>query len=72
MSSDWSKELLLFAAARVHDETLNNYVGSAHAIVNYDDRFMWCITYVPEGIETSELEDRCNKLSEFCFEHLQD
>lgn len=69
MSSDWSKELLLFAAARVHDETLNNYVGSAHAIVNYDDRFMWCITYVSEGIETSELEDRCNKLSEFCFEH---
>lgn len=69
MSSVWSKELLLFAAGRVHDEILNNYVGSAHAIVNYDDRFMWCITFVKAETPLDELENKCNKLNEFCNEH---
>ncbi len=69
VSSEWSKDLLLYTAARVHDEALNNYIGSAHTIVNNDDRFLWCITFVDADIEKTELERRCRVLNDFCKEN---
>ena len=68
-NSDWSIDLLLFTAARVHDEILNNYIGSAHTTLANDNKFLWCITFVDANISNEELKKRCNILSEFCREH---
>lgn len=61
----WNKDLLLFTLSRLHDETLLDYVGSAHTVVNSDDRFLWCFCFVKGTPDDETLKDRCKKLIEF-------
>ncbi|MBR0137088.1 MAG: helix-turn-helix domain-containing protein [Erysipelotrichaceae bacterium] len=66
----WSRELLVYTSARIHDEALANYVGSAYTVVNSDDRFLWNICFI-RGQESDEtLTDRSNKLIEFCKQYM--
>ncbi|MDO4940497.1 MAG: helix-turn-helix domain-containing protein [Erysipelotrichaceae bacterium] len=71
INSEWSKDLLLYTSPRIHDEILNNYIGSAHTIVNFDDRFLWCITFVNDDVDDQQLEERCRTLNDFCKEHFE-
>ena len=61
----WNKDLLLFTASRLHDEAILDYVGSAHSVVNSDDRFIWCFCFVPAEMSDEALKERCEKLISF-------
>lgn len=61
----WNKDLLIFTSSRLHDEAILNYVGSAHTVVNSDDRFLWSFCFVEGSPSDEELEERCKKLIEF-------
>lgn len=66
----WSQELLLYTLARLHDETLVDYIGSAYTLVHADARFLWCTCFVPESsCSTLILEERCRKLMDLCKNH---
>ena len=66
----WNKELLVFTASRLHDEALLDYIGSAHTIVNSDDRFLWCFCFVDGNDDDRTLEERCRTLIEFTDRHM--
>ncbi len=66
----WNKELLVFTASRIHDEALLEYIGSAHTVVNSDDRFLWCFCFIQGLIDDEELKKRCEKLISFCEDHM--
>ncbi len=66
----WSRDLLLFTTARIHDEALVEYIGSAYTVVNSDDRFIWCICFIPEKDYDSNLTERCQKLIDFSNDHM--
>lgn len=66
----WSRELLVYTSARIHDEALANYIGSAYTVVNSDDRFLWNICFI-RGEESDEtLIARSEKLIEFCKQYM--
>ena len=66
----WSRELLLYTLARLHDETLVDYIGSAYTLVHGDERFLWCTCFVPEHTGSmAVLEERCRKLMDLCNNH---
>ncbi len=63
----WSQELLMYTLARLHDEVLVGYIGSAYTIPQADERFLWCTCFVPEGrCGGEELRERCQKLLDLC------
>ena len=66
----WNKDLLLFTLSRLHDEALLDYVGSAHTVVNSDDRFVWCFCFVSGAPEDDILKARCEKLISFANQHM--
>ena len=66
----WSKELLLFTAARIHDEAILGYVGSAYTVTNSDDRFIWSTCFVRAEVSDEELQERSYKLIEFGKTHI--
>ena len=61
----WSKELLLFTASKIHDEAILDYVGSAHTVVNSDDRFIWSFCFVQNELDRDVLTERSRKLIDF-------
>ncbi|MBQ1508876.1 MAG: response regulator, partial [Erysipelotrichaceae bacterium] len=61
----WNKDLLVFTASQLHDEALLDYVGSAHTVVNSDDRFLWCFCFVSGEPGNEELKQRCEQLIGF-------
>ena len=61
----WNKDLLVFTSARLHDEAILGYVGSAYTVVNSDDRFLWSFCFVKGTPEDRELEEKCRKLIDF-------
>ena len=61
----WNKDLLVFTASQLHDEALLDYVGSAHTVVNSDDRFLWCFCFISGEPENDDLKRRCERLIEF-------
>ena len=61
----WNKDLLVFTVSQLHDEALLDYVGSAHTVVNSDDRFLWCFCFVSGEPSNDELKERCEKLIGF-------
>ena len=66
----WSKDLLMFTASRIHDEALVQYVGSAHTVVNADDRYLWSFCFVPGNISDEELRQRSQNLIDFGNAHM--
>ena len=66
----WNKELLVFTASRLHDEALLGYIGSAHTVVNSDDRFLWCFCFIQGENDDDLLKQRCEKLICFCEDHM--
>ncbi|MBQ1482746.1 MAG: response regulator [Erysipelotrichaceae bacterium] len=66
----WNKELLVFTASRIHDEALLDYVGSAHTVVNSDDRFVWSFCFVNEAMDDETLKERCGKLIGFAQNYM--
>jgi len=70
IKNGWNKELLLFTINRLHDEVLTNYVGSAHTVVNSDDRFIWSFCFVKDAPEGELLKQRCAALGDFCVNHM--
>ncbi|MBP5280665.1 MAG: helix-turn-helix transcriptional regulator, partial [Erysipelotrichaceae bacterium] len=66
----WNKDLLIFTSARLHDEAILDYVGSAYTVVNSDDRFLWSFCFVKGTPSDEELEEKCRKLIEFCDNHM--
>lgn len=66
----WNKELLVFTASRLHDEALLDYIGSAHTVVNSDDRFLWSFCFVEGGMEDEVLRERSEKLIRFCQDYM--
>lgn len=69
IKSTWSKSLLLYVLARVPDEVFNAYIGTAHTIVNTDDRFIWCMTFVDGDKSDEEIRQKAKELNDFCEEH---
>ncbi|MBR4462002.1 MAG: helix-turn-helix domain-containing protein [Erysipelotrichaceae bacterium] len=61
----WNKDLLLYTFSKLHDEALLDYVGSAHSVINSDDRFLWCLCFVPGCEEDAILKEKCEKLIGF-------
>ncbi len=61
----WNKDLLLYTASLLHDEALLDYVGSAHTVVNSDDRFLWCLCFVRGPVDDEILRKRCETLIGF-------
>ncbi len=61
----WNKELLVFTCSRLHDEALLDYVGSAHSVVNSDDRFIWNFCFVDASLDDETLAAKSKKLLEF-------
>ncbi len=61
----WNKELLVFTASRLHDEALLDYVGSAHSVVNSDDRFLWTFCFIDQPLDDASIRERCEKLIRF-------
>lgn len=68
-NSEWTKENLLYTASRIHDEILNEYLGSAHVIMDVDDRFLWCLSFVKGDVSKRTLEKRCESLNNFFYEY---
>ena len=66
----WNKDLLIFTSARLHDEAILGYIGSAYTVVNSDDRFLWSFCFVKGTPSNEELEEKCRKLIEFCENHM--
>ena len=66
----WNKDLLIFTSARLHDEAILGYIGSAYTVVNSDDRFLWNFCFVKGTPGNKELEEKCKKLIEFCENHM--
>jgi len=66
----WNKDLLIFTSARLHDEAINDYIGSAYTVVNSDDRFLWNFCFVKGTLDNEELEERCRKLIAFYENHM--
>ena len=66
----WNKELLVFTASQLHDEALLEYIGSAHTVVNSDDRFLWCFCFIRGELSDDELKKRCEKLISFSEVHM--
>ena len=61
----WNKDLLLYTISLLHDEALLDYVGSAHTVINSDDRFLWCLCFIRGSMEDETLKERCKKLIDF-------
>ena len=61
----WSKELLLFTASKIHDEVILDYIGSAHTVVNSDDRFIWSFCFVQGETDRDVLKEKCETLISF-------
>ena len=61
----WNKDLLIFTSSRLHDEAILGYIGSAHTVVNSDDRFMWNFCFVNGTPNDKELEEKSQKLIDF-------
>ena len=61
----WNKELLVFTSSLLHDEAILDYVGSAHTVVNSDDRFLWSFCFVKDEIDDQVLKQKTEKLIEF-------
>ncbi|MBO4358217.1 MAG: helix-turn-helix domain-containing protein [Erysipelotrichaceae bacterium] len=61
----WNKDLLLYTISLLHDEALLDYVGTAHTVINSDDRFLWCQCFIPGEMKDKELQERCEKLIGF-------
>lgn len=66
----WNKDLLIFTSSRLHDEAILDYIGSAHTVVNSDDRFLWNFCFVEGTPCDEELEERCRKLIGFSEQHM--
>ena len=66
----WSKDLLVFTSARIHDEALAEHIGSAYTVVNSDDRFLWNICFVPGETDDETLKERSEKLIGFCKRYM--
>lgn len=65
VQSSWNRELLSYTVARLHDEALANYIGSAYCLVDFDGRFLLCTCFIPGQLE-QELLPRCRMLLELC------
>ncbi len=63
--STWNRELLSYTMARLHDEALANYIGSAYCLVDFDGRFLLCTCFIPGQLE-EELLPRCRMLLDLC------
>ncbi len=61
----WNKDLLIFTSSRLHDEAILGYIGSAHTVVNSDDRFLWNFCFVNGTPSDEELEEKSQRLIEF-------
>ena len=61
----WDKDLLLFTLSHLHDEALLDYVGSAHTVVNSDDRFLWCFCFLKGEIDDETIRGRTEQLIRF-------
>ena len=61
----WNKDLLIFTSSKLHDEAILDYIGSAHTVVNSDDRFIWNFCFVQGDHSEKELEEKCQKLIDF-------
>ena len=66
----WNKDLLIFTSSRLHDEALLDYVGSAHTVVNSDDRFLWSFCFIEGTPSDEELKTRCRKLIGFSEQYM--
>ena len=66
----WSKDLLVFTASRIHDEVLLDYIGSAHTVVNSDDRFLWSFCFIKGITSDEELERRSQRLIDFGCQYM--
>ena len=66
----WNKDLLVFTASRLHDEALLDYVGSAHSVVNSDDRFIWNFCFIEDPMDDETLKKRCQKLIDFSVTYM--
>ena len=66
----WSKDLLLFTTSRMHDEALLNYIGSAHTVVNSDDRFIWSLCFIEGNPGDDELLAKSRTLIDFSDMHM--
>ena len=70
LKNNWNKDLLLFSLARLHDEALTGYVGSAHTVVNSDDRFLWSFCFVKDAPGDDVLKERCEKFLDFARKNM--
>ena len=70
IKNNWNKDLILFTLARLHDEALTGYVGSAHTVVNSDDRFVQSLCFVKDAPDDDVLKERCKKFVEFAKVHM--
>ncbi len=70
LKNTWNKDLLLFTLARLHDEALTGYVGSAHTVVNSDDRFLWSFCFVKDAPGDDVLKERCEKFLDFARKNM--
>lgn len=61
----WNKDLLMYTISLLHDEALLDYVGSAHTVINSDDRFLWCMCFIRGSLDNDVLKERCEKLIDF-------
>ncbi len=66
----WSKDLLLYTTARMHNEALLNYIGSAHTVVNSDDRFIWTFCFIEGSPGDDELREKSRALIDFSNMHM--
>lgn len=65
VQGSWNRELLSYTMARLHDEALANYIGSAYCLVDFDGRFLLCTCFTPGQLE-QELQSRCRMLLDLC------
>lgn len=65
VQATWNRELLSYTMARLHDEALANYIGSAYCLVDFDGRFLLCTCFIPGQLE-EELLPRCRMLLDLC------
>ena len=61
----WNTEMLRFMMAQLHDEVILSYIGTAHTVVNLDERYLWAFCFVQDDREPEELRQKAQELITF-------
>lgn len=70
-NNGWERQLLVFSFGRLVEEMLTDYIGSAHTVVNFWDRYITTTCFVPDRhCSEAELMSKCHRLTKLCTESI--